>query len=199
MKETTMNNLTTEQLTELTERINARLAEFGTLLAMPKLAPGVVRMAHDVIAEWRAQESSDFALLHDEDGRTYEQTPWSHLMVASEPEPEAVATVTPEVKPYTNGHTNDNGTKPSLSAQVTATLGPEHTVVTPIKYAHLPTFDELVAEVKRQAMGGVMPTMAAFDMARPAVWATAQAHLVRLNLTWSDLAQEAGLTLKRGK
>lgn len=47
-----MSNLTNEQLDLLTNKANARLAEFGTLLALPKLAPGVVRIVHDVIDEW---------------------------------------------------------------------------------------------------------------------------------------------------
>ena len=69
--------------------------------------------------------------------------------------------------------------------------------VKPPSGTHLPTLDQLIAEVKRQAMAGTMPTMAAFNMAKPATWSTAAAHLVRLGLTWSDLADEAGLTLKR--
>ncbi|MCC6457842.1 MAG: hypothetical protein IT328_22995 [Caldilineaceae bacterium] len=194
-----MNNLTTEQLTELTERVHERLNEFempNTMLP----TKGIVRVVHDLIAEWHDGESNGFKLIRDEDGRVTEQAPWAQLVadvdaaIEPEPEHEPVQVTAPE-QPHTNG----NGTKPALSPQATATLGPEHTVVTPLKYAHLPTLDELVAEVKRQAMGGVMPTMAAFDMARPATWATAQAHLVRLNLTWSDLAKEADLTLKRAK
>lgn len=102
------------------------------------------------------------------------------------------------VQPPTAIAVNTNGhTEPSPAA--VAVLGPEHTVVTPLQSTNLPSRQELIAEVKRQAMGGVMPTMAVFDMARPASWATAQAHLIRLGLTWTDLAQEAGLTLKRAK
>lgn len=69
--------------------------------------------------------------------------------------------------------------------------------VKPPSGTHLPTLDQLIAEVKRQAMAGTMPTMAAFNMAKPATWSTAAAHLVRLGLTWSDLAEKASLVLKR--
>lgn len=63
--------------------------------------------------------------------------------------------------------------------------------------SHMPTREQLIAEVRRQAMGGVMPTQAVFNDAKPAIWATASAHMVRLNLTWEELAAEAGLKPKR--
>lgn len=57
----------------------------------------------------------------------------------------------------------------------------------------LPTVDELVAEVKRQAMGGVMPTLAQFNQSKPGNWATATAHLQRLGISWDQLRRRAGL------
>jgi hypothetical protein len=58
----------------------------------------------------------------------------------------------------------------------------------------LPTLDELIAEVQRLSMGtGIMPTLATFDAARPGNWATAGAHLHRLDMTWEQLAQTAEL------
>lgn len=58
---------------------------------------------------------------------------------------------------------------------------------------YIPTERELIAELQRQAMGGVMPSVAFFDDARPATWAKAQAHTARLNVTWNDLAKLADL------
>jgi hypothetical protein len=96
-------------------------------------------------------------------------------------------------QPYTNGKH-----APELSTQAAATLGPQHTVVTPFKpRTHMPTLAELVKEVRRQSMGGTMPTQAQFNMAKPTTWATSQAHTKRLEITWGQLAEEAGLKLKR--
>lgn len=57
----------------------------------------------------------------------------------------------------------------------------------------LPTRQEFVAEVRRQAMGGTVPPIKAFDAARPKTWATAWAHLQRLKMSWSEVVAEAGL------
>ena len=121
-------------------------------------------------------------------------------------------------------HTGGNGIRhhaePSPAA--VATLGPEHTVVTPIvprrprtlaevdgieddetdsrpTRAKLPvvTREQLIAELKRQAMAGAMPTRPAFDLAKPAVWPMSQMLLKRLDTTWANLADEAGLRLVR--
>lgn len=63
----------------------------------------------------------------------------------------------------------------------------------------LPTREELVAEVQRISMDKkTMPSLAQFDAARPAVWASASAQLQRHNLTWSQLAELAGLTPRQG-
>ena len=62
----------------------------------------------------------------------------------------------------------------------------------------LPTREEFLAEVKRQAMGGVVPTMKVFDDAKPAVWASAWAHMQRLGLKdWSEVAELCGLEIRR--
>lgn len=65
------------------------------------------------------------------------------------------------------------------------------------KSTYTPSLAEVVAELKRQSMAGVMPTLAQFDAARPANWATGQAHMLRLKLSWPQLAQEAGLKPRR--
>lgn len=56
-----------------------------------------------------------------------------------------------------------------------------------------PSRDEMVAELQRQAMAGVMPSQAQFNLAKPATWATATAHCLRLEMSWEDLAKAAGL------
>ena len=55
------------------------------------------------------------------------------------------------------------------------------------------TYAQLVAEIKRVAMGDVMPTMAVFDHARPATWETAQELCQRLSVDWDELAVEMKL------
>jgi hypothetical protein len=57
----------------------------------------------------------------------------------------------------------------------------------------LPTLDQVIAELQHQAMGGVMPTMTAFDAAKPGNWASAQAQMARLGTKWNELAEAAGL------
>lgn len=108
-----------------------------------------------------------------------------------------------------NGHTE-------LSPDATATLGPEHTVVTPIvprrprtlaeadadaraerTRAKDVTRDELITELQRQAMAGTMPTQPAFDLAKPATWPMSQMLLKTLDTTWAELAEAAGLRQKR--
>lgn len=62
-----------------------------------------------------------------------------------------------------------------------------------------PTREMVIAELKRQAMAGVMPSQQAYDIAKPAVWAKAQATCLRLGVTWEQLAAEAGLRMARRK
>lgn len=76
---------------------------------------------------------------------------------------------------------------------------PRHSKPAPAPRQHTrpPTADEVVAEVKRQSMGGVMPTPAAFDLARPAMWPTAGEFMAHHELSWSELAGLAGLRSNR--
>lgn len=60
------------------------------------------------------------------------------------------------------------------------------------------TLPQLTAELQRLAMGGVMPSPAVFDQARPAVWPTAEQFCAQFGATWTQLAREAGLRLGRG-
>lgn len=186
-----MSNLTKQQLEALHSAVIERLREFDlpdTLLP----TAGVVRLVVDVYAEadWDAPVSDE----------ERDDTPPAVQFAETWPMPAPI------------------------SEHAAAALGPEHTVVTPIKNGngthkitreeriaqelgddtplpanrHLPNKPELLAEIKRISMAGMMPTQAAFDAARPAVWSTAQAHLTRLGISWSELADEAGLTIRRG-
>jgi hypothetical protein len=76
---------------------------------------------------------------------------------------------------------------------------PRHSKPAPAPRQHTRpiTVDEVVAEVKRQSMGGVMPTTAAFDLARPALWPTAGEFMAHQEVSWSELAGLAGLRSNR--
>lgn len=184
--------LTTEQLSELTERINARLAEFGA--DMPQLSRGIVRMAHDVIEEWWEgapkqwpQPPADDPVL-DAYSIGFER---GKEVAKPKPEPKFVTQTAP------------------VAETVAATLGPEHVIVTPLKNGNghhelpegrggnvLPDLNALIKEVKRISMGGTMPTQAQFNLAKPANWASATAHLVRLGISWEQLAEQAELKIR---
>lgn len=56
-----MSELAKEQLQELTDLINARLAEFENSL-MPTLTPGIVRTSHDVIKKWYEEKEESWAM-----------------------------------------------------------------------------------------------------------------------------------------
>lgn len=51
-----MSRLSSDELSDLTRLVNERLAEFGKLLVMPTLAPGVVRAMCDVLDEWEGEQ-----------------------------------------------------------------------------------------------------------------------------------------------
>lgn len=58
----------------------------------------------------------------------------------------------------------------------------------------MPTLDEVCAELVRQSVGtGVMPSINTFDAARPANWIKAWGIVRRLNMSWNELADVAGL------
>lgn len=56
-----------------------------------------------------------------------------------------------------------------------------------------PDLAQLVAEVQRQAMAGVMPSQAQFDDAKPATWPLVSGLCQRLGVSWDDLRLKAGL------
>lgn len=59
------------------------------------------------------------------------------------------------------------------------------------------TYAQLLAEIRRIAMAGVMPTPARFDYAKPTTWATADEFCARFATSWQELGSEAGLKVSR--
>lgn len=186
-----MNRLTSQQVDKLTSRVNERFGEFavGESAIFEPVTRGVMRLVFDVIEEWRGEEGEIATATEPTSGPLY---------IAPD---KLASNLTTAIDRAEKEHVaNGNGHAKELSSQAIATLGPEHVVVNPLRDDTakgrgnmLPTREELIAEVRRQAMGGVMPTMAAFNDARPANWATAQAHLTRLGLSWEQLTEESGL------
>ena len=213
-----MSELSTAQLAELAARVNERRAEFGPQMFDP-LSPGEVRLLFDVIEAWMAQtdylqEDGPPALI-DSGLRTGDCWPGSVSSVLSPESPVAAGVG------YQNGKDDlgGNGSAPvhdppaihapqgpirlprtlaEVDAQATAHPKPEKVNSRPNRHGnYLPTLDEMVAEVKRQAMGGTMPTMSAFNDARPGNWASAGAQVQRLGVSWDELRQLAELQPNR--
>lgn len=63
----------------------------------------------------------------------------------------------------------------------------------------LVTYEMLVTEIKRIAVGKAMPTQSQFDQSKPALWPTANALVMRLGTSWADLADVLDLDLQRGR
>lgn len=215
-----MNNLTTEQLTELTRLINDRLGEFNIDGCAPFFEPvtaGQVRLMYSVIAEWQGDSQasplpaatpvtkSEFVGIRLEDSQ-YDALQDIAAGIGKPGNISAAVRHVIDVVPAPE--------ECSISPQAAATLGPEHTINTPLKPASrarekaeqgratvgalLPTREEFLAEVKRQSMGGVIPTMKFFDDAKPATWSTAAAHMLRLGIRgWADVAELCGLKMNR--
>lgn len=221
-----MTHLTNEQLTELTRRINERLGEFGKLANnMPTMTPGIVRLVYGVIEQWHEEstplvpqkgDTEDGELLTIAYGVGFERG----KALAKSADTERLVTMTESPVTVTQAPaTNGNGHR--LSEQATATLGPEHTVVTPIKpdkvvapkeeMAHelenlrmsadpkAALLRETIHELQVMSVDGAMPTMVEWDEKRPEGMVTAQGIIKRHDLTWGDLARYAKLELKRGK
>jgi hypothetical protein len=62
-----------------------------------------------------------------------------------------------------------------------------------------PTWHEFMAEVRRISMAGIMPTQERFDLAKPAVWQSANELCARFGVTWDEMAAMVDLTPRRGE
>lgn len=300
--------LTIDELRDLTALINARRAEFDdtTLHVFERLSLGEVRMAYEVIAEWLdarrvdvRELAAEWPDLPDLDGGIdrFAQHP-----VAGEPE---AAQDELDAQLARDGAAARQAIEDiavrQFSARAVATLGPEHTVVTPparlsaqlpdpdiarerlaaalangsggalvqaidrinksrtiseiesgidddeldddeldddedgdepgdgyktsaaerqrarayrlrtrrTRYNEqgqakgrkgnvLPTRQEIIAEVQRIAMAGIMPSQSRFNECKPANWADATSHLSRLGMSWEELREAAGLRSRAG-
>lgn len=71
-----------------------------------------------------------------------------------------------------------------------------------IEQTHKPfpvTLPRLIAEVQRIAMSKVMPRSSVFDHAKPATWPSAEELCAHFEMSWSDIATEAGLQMTRAR
>lgn len=223
-----MSNLTKEQLDHLTQSIDDRLDEFPG--HFDHIAPGVVRIAFDVIEEWLGLDLPDAGawpqaadviageltlpaapkgLPSNGNGAHHEQEDTVTSKPIDEPvieEPVHRRSSKPRLRKVGDGAYEDAGEDDypdDEPVSETSKRAPYHRYKPKMhsdnpKRNYLPTLEELIAEVRRQAMGGVMPSISQFDQARPTTWATAGAHIHRLNLSgWAGLAGLAGLQPKR--
>lgn len=207
-----MSNLSKEQLEELTALINARLAEFGPRM-FDDLSPGIVRVAHDVIeAYWGSEEAEkrDLPYVWDIGDNP---APHDDLPLAAAP-----SGFPPPPKSVEKYSTNGNGHHAAVEPAAIGTGGAA-TIAMPRSLAMVDAaiddqatqadnqarFEQdrlqLVAALREMAMGGYMPTQAAWNMARPVNLPLADSLIKRYGIKWTDLAAEAGLklTLRQAK
>lgn len=59
------------------------------------------------------------------------------------------------------------------------------------------TFRQLIEEIRRIAMAAVMPSQERFDFCKQATWPTAEEFCELFQVSWDELAREAGLQLYR--
>lgn len=68
-----------------------------------------------------------------------------------------------------------------------------HFCAVPVAEPPVVTAHQIITELQRQAMGGVAPRMAVYDLARPAHYPTAARICEQYGRTWADVAREAEL------
>lgn len=178
--------LTNEQLRELTALINARLAEFHPM-ALPTLSPGIVRLVYGVLQEWQWEQETPAIPTTD--------LPWSQPVKEAE-EVEAM--------PQCNGKLPDPDAAREAIATMLAGGGNGHVAfapkvheVTGKRHSAWPTLAEIIDHLRTLAMAGVMPRHVTYDAERPAGWPCAQAIMREYAVTWTELAEKAGLKMER--
>jgi hypothetical protein len=186
-----MMTLTTEQLAHLSEQVHSRLKEFD----MPDaLLPsrGVIRVVHEILVTWQDEQLAQPDSI-EELAALWPAMPDLPDGVDHFAEHAVTGKPDPDVARGKLAHALANGSGGALAPVRQA--DPARTTRRP--GVVLPTLDDLLRELKRQSMGGVAPSMAAFDIAKPANWATGQAHCKRLGMTWGALVEAAGLKPRR--
>lgn len=236
-----MSELSNEHLQELYDAIKGRLEEFE--LPMPSavlLTKGAVRVCHDVIKKWYEEKEESWAMQRISDvtitaemamklsKQGYEMGYEAAKANMSPARDEAadkwplVEKSAEEVADAINTHNGVEGYAPvGLSTQAVAALGPEHTVVTPLKVAGRPMDEmdrdefmhlglnseeksavlrDIIAELQMLSVHGEMLTMADWDARKPPTLPKAQAALMRYQMSWGQLAEYARLKYEgRGK
>jgi len=202
-----MTSLTTEELTALTKSVNERLAEFGPDM-LGCLSVGVVRLVAEVFVEWQGEAERAFYDALNRQAPS-ELVPHSNGTLPLLTKGDALDKVEidelddlDEIDDLDDDGPPTHKTSDARRAQVAELRRQQrHRKVEYERKADagrygnvLPTLDDIIAELRRLSSGtGVMPTIATFDAARPGNWATAGAHMQRLNMSWIDLANEAEL------
>jgi hypothetical protein len=201
-----MSNMTTEQLQRLTDLINARYNEFsvGNTPIFESLTLGNVRLILAAVEEWRDEPRMKANLDFTPDSAIGRENPPGGSGVTDEdddlvelqdePEP---GKPKPEISDARRAWLERRKASIAAKGHGRTRIAESEVERKQQRNTVLPTLQEVVAELRRTAMAGVMPTMAQFAEARPATWATAQAHALRLNMTWPQLAAEAGLNPRR--
>jgi hypothetical protein len=205
-----MSNLSKKQLSELHQAIVERLQEFE--MPSEKLpSAGVVRVAYEIIAPFvRGQmtpardeaEDKRVVAIHvaplrpeysDDDapplgwGDEDDRVP-ALIRNGRPPDPDVARENVAQA--LANG---SGGQLASLVGRRSRTLEEVDKGRSTPRGAYIPSERELIAELQRQAMAGVMPSAEAFDDNRPAGWSKAHAQMARLDRRWSELAEMAGL------
>lgn len=200
-----MSDLSKDQLAELGKRVNDRIAEWefphNHSGIVERLPLGVVRLVFDVIDEW-----------HNEECWQRQDEP-----EADDPELDDIFgpndyAKRPDAAPVTNG----NGAH--LSEAATATLGPEHTTITPLNLTKPRTLAEvdvdltdlrlgseekaallreIIGELQVMSQHDEMPTMAAWDAGKPTHLPKGQTICFRYQIGWERLAEYARLKFER--
>jgi hypothetical protein len=189
---------TGEQLQRLTDIINARFEEFA-VGRTPVFEPhtlGQVRLILGAVEEWQGEQAcaplDDIKLPASAAQR-------SQNMILDDDSQHGDDPTGLDGEPDKHDQLDRRKARHTASGtQGVTAFRPGRVSLAPneeARAAHraVPTREEVIAEVQHIAMGGTMPTMKQFDDAKPATWASAAAHLLRLNTSWPQLAEEAGL------
>ncbi|MCC6454473.1 MAG: hypothetical protein IT328_05980 [Caldilineaceae bacterium] len=211
-----MQTPSTATLRQLTEAVNARVAEEFELFDMPvtppKLSPGIVRAAWQVMAEAIAVDLETDSL---RDGMARELAPHSNMRAervgqAADLLDALAARLTDDpatadgikadaADPYDEAERMTSGSSETINLLTTDLSKLKPTRRTSSRFGNIP-LDELKAKayvfIRSLAVDGIMPRYADYnDACRPDDLPT-QTHLRKiLGLSWREMAEELGLTM----
>jgi len=193
-----MSNLTSEQLTELTELVNERLQEFNLSgqLFFEVLSRGQVRLYYGIFEAWFFEKHLHAKVFVKDEVHIVSPPaqPALHPEGSREPILDGAAATVHQPASVTVKPGNSLGaplaTVPNENGNGAHT---HHTEAAPIRHV---SNAQIIAELQSMAMGGKMPTMTQWDESKPATWPGAGAFTKRFNKGWAEIAKEAGLELK---